>query len=186
MNLAQFDLRKWETNNIKLKKQIQISESSGSSDTVPSTDDLQLTTRKVLDVNWDTKTDKFVFDFQEIATNALNLPPTKRNILKICNTFFDPLGRLSPIVLQVKLIFKELCINKYEWDTDFDHDIKMQWNEFLKPIVHWFLLESCAHMGRQLLCRCGEVSTCPDEEFFDRTFRTFFLFIVIKAYYNGC
>ena len=124
--LAQFDLRKWETNDIKLKKQIQINESLDSSDTVPSTDDLQLTTRKVLGVNWDTKTDKFVFDFQEIATNALNLPPTKRNILKICNTFFDPLGVLSPIVLQAKLIFKELCINKCEWDTHIDHDIKVQ------------------------------------------------------------
>ena len=112
-----------------LKKQIQIS--VDSSDIVPSTDDLQLTTRKVLSVNWDTKTDKFIFDFHKIAANALNLPPTKRNILKICNTIFDPLGVLSPIVLQANLIFKGLCINKYEWDTDIKHDIKMQWNEFL-------------------------------------------------------
>ena len=135
MNLAQFSLRKWETNDIKSKKQIQISESLDSSHTVPSTDDLQLTTRKVLGINWDTKTGKFVFDFQEIATNAVNLPPTKRNILKICCTFFDPLGVLSPIVLQAKLIFKELCINKYEWDTDIDHDIKVQWKEFLKDLL---------------------------------------------------
>ena len=50
LNLAQFDLRKWETNDINLKKQIQISKSLDSSDTVPSTDDLKLTTRKVLGV----------------------------------------------------------------------------------------------------------------------------------------
>ena len=53
-----FALRKWETNDIKLNKQIQISESLDKSDTVPSTDDLQLTTRKALGVTWDTKTDK--------------------------------------------------------------------------------------------------------------------------------
>ena len=106
-----------------------------SSDTAPSTDDLQLTTGKVLGVNWDTKTEVFVFDFQEIAADALNLPPTKRNILKICNTIFDPLGVLSPIVLQAKLIFKELCIKNYEWDTDIDHDIEMQWNELLKDLL---------------------------------------------------
>ena len=47
LNLAQFGLCKWETKDIKLKKQIQISESLDSSDTVPSIDDLQLTTRKV-------------------------------------------------------------------------------------------------------------------------------------------
>ena len=62
----------------------------------------------MLGVNCDTKTDKFVFDFQDIAANALNLPPTKWNVLKICNTFFDPLGVLSTIALQAKLIFKEL------------------------------------------------------------------------------
>ena len=127
LSLAQFDLCKWEANDIKLKKHIQISESLDNSDTVPLTDDLQLTTHKIFGVNWDTKTDKFVFDFREIATNALNL--------KICNTFFDLLGVLSPIVLQAKLIFKELCINKYEWDTDIDHDIKVQWNEFLKDLL---------------------------------------------------
>ena len=135
MNLAQFNLRKWETNVIKSKKQIQISESFDSSDTVLSTDDLQLTTRKVLGINWDTKTNKFIFDFQEVATNVLNLPPTKRNILKICSTFFDPFEVLSAIVLQAKLIFKELYINKYEWDTDIDHDIKVQWKEFLKDLL---------------------------------------------------
>ena len=90
-----------------------MSESFDSSDTVASTDDLQLTTCKVLGINWDTKADKFIFDFHKIATNALNLPPTKHNILKICNTFFDLLGVLSPIVLQVKLIFKELWYRNY-------------------------------------------------------------------------
>ena len=129
-SLAQFDLCKWEANDIKLKKHIQISESLDNSDTVPLTDDLQLTTHKIFGVNWDTKTDKFVFDFREIATNALNL--------KICNTFFDLLGVLSPIVLQAKLIFKELRINKYEWDTDYDHDIKGQLNKFLEDLLTYF------------------------------------------------
>ena len=77
----------------------------------------------------------FDFDFQEIVANALNLPPSKRSIMKICNTIFDPLAVLSSIVLQAKLIFKELCINKYECDTHIDHDIKMQWNEFLKDLL---------------------------------------------------
>ena len=55
----------------------------------------------------------------------------------------------------------------------------------VKPIVQWFSLESSVHMRYQLVCG-REVSTCADEEFFDRTFRTSFLFIFIKACYNGC
>ena len=66
--------------NVKLKKQIRLKESLDRSDTISETNDLQLRTRKVIGVNWDTKTDKFVFDFQDIATNALNPPSTKRNI----------------------------------------------------------------------------------------------------------
>ena len=80
--------------------------------------------------------------FQEITTNALNLPPTKLNILKICKTFFDPLEILSLIVLQPKFIFKELCNNKYE-------NIKMQWNEFLKDLL---TLRAVSVRGQGLCC----------------------------------
>ena len=62
----------------------------------------------------------------------------------------------------------------------------------VKPIVQWFLLESCVNYvfkneswGVNYFAG-GEVSTCANEEFSDRTIRTSFLFIVIKAYYNGC
>ena len=30
--------------------------------------------------------------------------------------FFDPLGHISPIILQKKVIFQEPCKNKLEWD----------------------------------------------------------------------
>ena len=47
-DVAQFDIRKWKTNDIKLKNKIQINESLESSDTLPLTNDL--TIRKVLGV----------------------------------------------------------------------------------------------------------------------------------------
>ena len=39
---------------------------------------------------------------------------TKRNVLKM---FFDPLGLISPIALQIKILFKEACALKYTWDN---------------------------------------------------------------------
>ena len=47
-----------------------------------------------------------MFTFDEIESFSSTLTVTKRNILKITNMFFDPLGFLCPIVLQGKLIFK--------------------------------------------------------------------------------
>ena len=145
--LAQFNLRKWDTNDNELKNRIKLHSNLENVDKIPDVND-DVKIRKVLGVSWDTFSDKFIFDFKEIATNGLQLAATKRNILKICNTFFDPLGLLSPIVLQVKLIFKELCINKYEWDTDIDNDIKVQWNELLKDLLAF----RAVSVRRHVLC----------------------------------
>ena len=59
-----------------------------------------------------------MFTFDEIVSFALTLTVTKRNVLKITNVFFDPLGFLCPIVLQAKLIFNKICILKTGWDSE--------------------------------------------------------------------
>ena len=50
--------------------------------------------------------------------NGLKLCTTKRNILKTGASFFDPIGFISPIVLQVKSLFKELCKKKIDWEEN--------------------------------------------------------------------
>ena len=59
--------------------------------------------RKVLGINWNTRTDYFVFEFANIAEAANRFQVTKRNILKICARFFDPLDVVCPIVLNAKV-----------------------------------------------------------------------------------
>ena len=50
------------------------------------------TCQKVLGVNWNATTDKFVFEFSKIINIASKLNVTKRNMLKVSAMFFDPLG----------------------------------------------------------------------------------------------
>ena len=57
--------------------------------------------KKVLGINWDIESDEFVYTFENILSLTETLPVTKRNILKIASSFFDPLGLISPIVIQV-------------------------------------------------------------------------------------
>ena len=64
-----------------------------------------------------------LFKFDEIVSFASTLTVTKRNILKITNMFFDPLGSLCPIVLQVKLIFNKIRILKTGWDSEVPVDV---------------------------------------------------------------
>ena len=45
--------------------------------------------------------------------------------------FFDPLGLISPIVLQAKLLFKRLCSQKLDWDESVSPDVLVDWKSVL-------------------------------------------------------
>ena len=61
---------------------------------------------------------------------------TKRNILKISASFFDPLGLVCPVVLQAKLLFQELCELMVDWDEVVDGDVAKKWDRFLKDLKY--------------------------------------------------
>ena len=96
---SSFKLHKWATNNYELAKWIKLNESDTTE--IPNADDEtyvkdflgnSYTYQKVLGVNWNATTDKFVFEFSNIINIASKLNVTKRNILKVSAMFFDPLG----------------------------------------------------------------------------------------------
>ena len=89
---------------------------------------------KFLGVEWDVKSDEFVFSFADILTLAKSLVPTKRNILRVAASFFDPLGFIAPITARVKNIFQMLCLDKNEWDSVISGDLLMVWNQFLSDL----------------------------------------------------
>ena len=136
-----FELRKWATNNnelqLKINKEESINDDNGK-------------IRKVLGIDWDTLDDKFSFDFQQILQAARNLKPTKRNVLKIIGMFFDPLGLIAPIALQPKLLFKKLCLEKFDWDSKLPADHVNVWNK----LNELSSLEKIS-TDRHVLCKCG-------------------------------
>ena len=96
-----FQLRKWITNFKNLQKHINENSCGVNSESYA---------KKVLGVEWDVSKDQFIFMFSDIIEIAEPLPVTKRNILKISAMFFDPLGLICPLVLQVKLLLKVACM----------------------------------------------------------------------------
>ena len=69
-------------------------------------------------MTWCAQNDTFVFDFKNLITLAEDLKPTKQNILQISAMFYDPIGLISPIILEFRLFFQEICTCKYNWDTE--------------------------------------------------------------------
>ena len=112
---ASFKLQKWATNIDELAKLIKLNESDttemhNADDETYVTDSLGIsdTYRKVMGVNWNTTDDKFGFEFSDIINIASKLNVTERNILKVNAMFFDPLGLIFPVLLQPKLLFRNI------------------------------------------------------------------------------
>ena len=106
-------------------------------------------------LNWDTGAGDFIFDFENISRTAEKLDITKRNILRVAATFFDLLGLISPITLQPKLIFQELCGNKLERDkvTNDKNNIN-KWTKFLHDLGQFRLINAPRHV---LCCEVRDV-----------------------------
>ena len=88
--------------------------------------------KKILGLDWNINSD--VFYFTDIISKISNLPVTKRSVLKKLAMFFDPLGLISPIVLPIKILFKETCALKYTWDDVVNDKFIEKWKTFFKEL----------------------------------------------------
>ena len=92
-----FNLRKCRTNNQKLREKINETESILEK---------VLQNSKILGLIWDEEKDVFIFDFAKLAETALKQKPTKRNILSVLSSFYDPTGFIQPLTATMKVCFK--------------------------------------------------------------------------------
>ena len=59
---------------------------------------------KVLGHLWNRSEDTSIIKFDMLVKIAQALPATKRNVLKVVASVYDPLGILSPIVVKIKVL----------------------------------------------------------------------------------
>ena len=71
----------------------------------------------------------------KIINTANSLDCTKHNVLKITAVFYDPIGLLCPIVLQLKLLFTKIGSKKSDGDSLYNADIQLLWSSFLKNLA---------------------------------------------------
>ena len=68
---------------------------------------------KVLGLYWDHQRDVISLKISEIFKEAVNIVPTKRNILSVIARVYDPTGYLQPLAIMLKIIFQEIMQVKY-------------------------------------------------------------------------
>jgi hypothetical protein len=89
---------------------------------------------KVLGLNWNTKSDEFYFEYDELYDYAINLPLSKRSVLKVTAKIFDPIGILTPFTIGMKILFQELCVQKHDWDGQLQSNLlnfTIAWKSYL-------------------------------------------------------
>ena len=85
----------------------------------------------MLGVVWNNKRDILIYDFSELIKEAKTLIPTKRNVLRILSSFFDPLGSTQPVIIGLKILMQTICKEKLDWDEILPHNLLKIWQDCL-------------------------------------------------------
>ena len=137
MNDARFELRKWVTNDPDLSSYAYISSKEQHESNVQHQDEatyfvstvtnVSTGCKAVLGLTWDTTSNEIVFTFDDLIERSSNLTPTKRKILTLSASIFDPLGTLAPVTAKLKTLFQLPCKDKLDWDELIPKKIEEIW-----------------------------------------------------------
>ena len=88
----------------------------------------------MLGVPWNTSLDVLTFEFDKLIEFANSLMVNKCSILKLAAKIFDPLGLISPCVIQLKMLFQTLCIQQLDWDDPLSGKLLARWRKILAEL----------------------------------------------------
>ena len=134
-----FNLTKWVSNSRAVLKTIPRQHRASGVRYLDLGNEI-LPVERALGVRWNVETDEFVF-----KTQLKNKPPTRRGLLSVVSSVYDPLGFISPFLLSAKIILQDLCRRKLKWDDVIPRDCLHQtqlWLESL-PAMEQFSVQRC-------------------------------------------
>ena len=106
---------------------------------------------KVLGFPWNSSLDVLTFEFGELIEYTNSLIVNKCSILKLAAKIFDPLGLISPFIIQLKMLFQTLCIQQLDWDDPLSGELLARWRKILAELhcLNGVLVPRCYFRGRQ-------------------------------------
>ena len=129
---AGFHLTKWYSNSRRVIESVPESERAKN---VVNLDLERLPTQSALGLKWNINDDKFVWDVIEKFQNlGCDKPMTKRGMLSVVHSLFDPLGCLAPYTVKAKLLLQLLTRQKVGWDDLLPAEVRVQWIRWLEDI----------------------------------------------------
>ncbi|GJQ85299.1 hypothetical protein Trydic_g5197 [Trypoxylus dichotomus] len=119
-----FELRKWISNNPQILTVLNSSKVSSPQVMLFKQSEVK---DKTLGIQWNWSTDNLTYS---IPNYNKTRPFTKRNLLSDISKIFDPLGLLSPVVVNAKLLIQKIWQLNLSWDDVVPESIKDSWLNF--------------------------------------------------------
>lgn len=116
-----FSLTKWVSNSRRVLSAIPAELRATELKYQDLTQDA-LPTERALGVQWCTEDNTLTYRIK-----SQDKPKTRRGILSVVHSTYDPLGFLVPLILPAKLLLRDLCKEKLGWDEEFSHSRTEQW-----------------------------------------------------------
>ena len=124
-----FRLRKWISNSREVLASIPEDERATSVANLCFDENLPFD--RTLGLQWDIENDCFTYDIKEKSK-----PLTRRGLLSLTSSLYDPLGFVAPVTLSAKLILQSLCRKGLQWDEPIPDCEAKQWAEWDESLSH--------------------------------------------------
>ena len=138
-----FHLTKWIFNDDKVLKSISEVERSNLVQFMLDNG----VKEKVLGMQWHIKGDYFTFDIYSTSTKNLS----RRGLLFMTASVYDPLGFVTPVILEAKLLLQDLCKQKASWDNVINEEVRVRWSCWLEEFPYVYFL---SYLSELRIPRC--------------------------------
>ncbi|XP_053964223.1 uncharacterized protein LOC128867153 [Anastrepha ludens] len=93
---------------------------------------------KILGMYWEPKSDTFsyVLKFVRLKRNVFadRVVPTKREVLQVLMSVFDPLGLVACLTSYLKILIQDIWRSGIDWDQPLNYELSLKWKTWIEYI----------------------------------------------------
>ncbi|XP_036149069.1 uncharacterized protein LOC105830757 [Monomorium pharaonis] len=97
------------------------------------------------DILWQARQEALLYSIKELPSSKVS----KRQILSEVTRIFNPLGLLSPCLVQAKILLQKLWMHKLSWDEAIPADLHFTWTSFRNQLNSLNQIE----IPRHVICK---------------------------------